>query len=475
MSLSRRAATSLFASTALAGLIASTAANAGSFGLHEQSVVGLGQAFAGMAAPGLGLSGMYWNPAIITSVPGINTEFNLIGIVPSSHLDNVTANTFVSTGPIGSAAGVPLAPVPGASAFMLSRGNGGDLAVNGLVPGSYGSYQLNNEVFIGLSVNAPYGFSTDLGRFAGNFDTITSRVYSVNFQPVIAYKVNEQLSVAVGMQIQWFRVSAFQDMFSLPPLSEFPVATHLDDWGVGFTLGATWKPFEGTALGIGYRSPVSNTLTGSQSFTGPALLAPGVTLAPGAYPASAKITLPDVLTVGLRQQINPQLAMSAGVEWTQWSRIGTVPVNLTTPFGSIAPGVFKFNYKDGWLFSLGADYKIDPNWTVRAGIGYEIAPTRDAFRSARLPDSNRLWLSAGLTYDFSSRLSLSASYAYLKWQSAPINVSQTYFVDGLSPTGFLTANYTATAHSDAHFVGVSVKYRWDEPPPVVGAPVIAKF
>src|SRR5215469_7734013 len=55
-------------------------ANAGAFGLHEQSTVGQGDAFAGVAAGGTP-SSMFWNPATITQAPGRALELNGTGIL----------------------------------------------------------------------------------------------------------------------------------------------------------------------------------------------------------------------------------------------------------------------------------------------------------------------------------------------------------------------------------------------------------
>ncbi|MQA67450.1 MAG: transporter, partial [Alphaproteobacteria bacterium] len=46
---------------------------AGGFAIREQSVYGQGASFAGIAAGGA-LSGMFWNPAVMTQFAGFNVE-----------------------------------------------------------------------------------------------------------------------------------------------------------------------------------------------------------------------------------------------------------------------------------------------------------------------------------------------------------------------------------------------------------------
>ena len=67
---------------ALGALLAATAAQAGGFGIREQSATAQGESFAGVAAGSGGLSSMFWNPATITMTPGIQTEAHGSVIIP---------------------------------------------------------------------------------------------------------------------------------------------------------------------------------------------------------------------------------------------------------------------------------------------------------------------------------------------------------------------------------------------------------
>ena len=62
----------LFASVAVgAVVVGSVTAQAGGFGIREQSAVGQGASFAGEGTPGMGLSAMFWNPAAVTQATGM--------------------------------------------------------------------------------------------------------------------------------------------------------------------------------------------------------------------------------------------------------------------------------------------------------------------------------------------------------------------------------------------------------------------
>ena len=136
----------LLACSGLAALIAVTGtANAGGFAIREQSAWGQGTSFAGVAAGGSS-SAMFWNPATMTQMPGIQSNSVLSGILPSS------ANSPTAAGPFNA---------------FLGLGGTGDTANDAMVPGSYFSWQFKPDMWLGLSVNSPFGLSVSFPNTSG--------------------------------------------------------------------------------------------------------------------------------------------------------------------------------------------------------------------------------------------------------------------------------------------------------------------
>jgi long-chain fatty acid transport protein len=70
----RRVKSILLACSAAGVVLAATAAaNAGGLAVREQSAYGQGSSYAGVAAGG-SLSSMFWNPATLTQVPGLQAS-----------------------------------------------------------------------------------------------------------------------------------------------------------------------------------------------------------------------------------------------------------------------------------------------------------------------------------------------------------------------------------------------------------------
>lgn len=429
----------ILSAVSMTALVTASSAFAGSFAIREQSATGQGMSFAGVAAGSAGVSSMFWNPATVTMKPGWNSEW---------HGTLVDANATIRPSP---------ATAAGIGAAGGSFASSGDLGDPALVPASYSSYQVNDRLWIGLTTGAPFGFRTKSDfAWAGQAYGRSAKVTSFSATPTIGYRVNDWLTLGLGLQVQYLAVNV-KRAAGISPLS--PSATlDGDDYGFGYTVGATITPFKGTDIGIGFRSSVHYELDGT--------LSPGQ---PGVViPVRASLNLPETLTVGLSQQIGPQWKLLAGLEWTNWSRLNRVAVKNQLN-GAPATGLM-FEYDDGWFASIGAEYAFSPNMTLRAGLGYEWSPISDRNRDVRIPDNDRLWASVGGTYKWSEKLSFDVGYTHIFVKDTPINLvpGNPNYVPGLP--------FVGAANPSIDIVSVALKYRWDDPVAApVRTPIVAKY
>ncbi|RFB80979.1 OmpP1/FadL family transporter [Methylovirgula sp. 4M-Z18] len=435
--------------------VAASSAQAGSFGLHEQGAAGTGVSYAGVAAGSAGLSSMFWNPATITDNPGLQSSISLSGIFPYASV-TPSAKTVSGLGPGASTAG-------------------SNVARDGYLPASYSSYQFNDSFWFGLATNTPFGLTTKGGpNWAGQLYGRTSKVRSEDFSPTIGWKINDMISVAVGLQIERFSVRLTQALGTTYGAPSVDLNGH--SWGVGATAGVTLKPFDGTEIGIGYRSQVKQDLKGSIKGFPFFLIGAPVGIADASV--KSNVTLPDEVTLGLRQRITNDFTALAGFDWTHWKLFNSFPVTIAnSQFASVPNGTtlttLGFRYNNSWLASIGGEYRWNDQLKLRAGLGYEKSPIDDAVRSVRLPDVDRLWTSIGASYAVNNKLSLDVSYAHaFKAGGAKINIGPG------NPAYLITFLPTFQGETKAHLdiVAVGLTYRWDDPKVVTGvAPKTAKY
>jgi len=468
---------SLLGSAATLGLALTGTAEAGAFAIREQSAYGQGMSFAGAAAGG-SLSSMFWNPATLSAVMGFQTESVYSGLFPTS---DVTVETF--TTPTGVT--LPLEAIaPGADRDQ------GDIGIDALVPSSYAGYRISDNVIVGVGLNGPFGLSTKYDydsvlREGGRYNPLlrnagiagTSEVFSLNVNPNVAWQVNQYLTLALGAQVQYIDVrltsvgltrtgapgGGLGFLVGLPGQNRFSFEG--DDIGLGLTAGIQVRPFEGTEIGLGYRSRIDHEIDAELcSYTTPEVCR-DVT--------GEEFDLPDMVSFGIRQRIGGAFTLAGTVEWTNWSRFETVNV---TGFSPLAPEIpFEFGYDDGWFASLGGEYQATEALAVRAGIGYEWSPLDEENRTFRLPDNDRLWLSAGATYAYNERFSFDLGYSAVIPEETDILAA---------PLGGPDANGSFSGESDAivHIVAGAVKVKLDGLPffgspaaEAVEAPIVAKY
>ena len=401
-------------------------ANAGGLAIREQSAYAQGSSFAGSAAGGY-LSAMFWNPATLTQMPGIQSEFSASAIFPYA-VNNV-----------------------GAGSTLAGYGGTGDTADDAFVPSAYLSWQLSQNLWLGMGINSPFGLAVSFPDvWAGrNYGGISNNLHTYNANPTIAYRINDLISVGVGVQVEYAKASLMSGIGSTPAFVSSLSGT---GWAYGFTAGITLTPTPDTTIGLGYRSALNQKIDGTLATSGPIVLF-------GTTNGSINTTLklPDIVSLGIRQRLGPQWTLLGTAEWSNWSRIGTS--NVVTGSGAQAtiggvPVMLPFQYKDGWFFSGGAEYQWDQRLTLRGGAGYEISPIADDVRIPLVPDNDRIWLSMGASYKVSRDLSLDLAYSHAWVKSTPINVvpGNPWF-DGISYVGDVSAHFD--------IFSVALRYRWD--------------
>jgi long-chain fatty acid transport protein len=422
--------------TAGALLVTTITAHAGGFAIREQSAVGQGASFAGVAAGGAP-SSSFWNPATITQTRGFafETDASLIAGY---------ANNSVST----------------ATLSALGFGGTGNVAQAAVVPSGYASYQLTNDLWAGVAFNAPFGLSESFpdsfaGRAYGNSNT---SLKTYNFNPMVAWRINDWISVGVGFQAQYAKVTYDVGIGPAPPL--IPQQTGIlngSGWGYGATAGATLTPGPNTQIGVGWRSAINQSISGTFLTTGTVPFVPpftGVTTTGG---VTTSLKLPDIVSLGVRQRLDQNWAVMATAEWTNWSRIGTSNILLKNGSQATLAGAaiaIPFQYRNGQFYSLGAEYIWTPATTLRAGVAYEISPIDDMVRIPALPDNDRVWISGGLSHKLTQAVTLDFAYSHAFVKSPTFNLSP----GSGNPTFNGVDTYIGTGSSHFDIFTVALRY-----------------
>jgi long-chain fatty acid transport protein len=393
-------------------------ASASGYALIDQNASGSGNAFAGAAAIAEDASTIFFNPAGMSYLP--NSQFVAAGqaIKPTASFNNNDSKTI---GPLGT-------PV------SMRGGNGGDPGSWAFLPNFYYAKAVTDSIHLGLGVNSPFGLETQYDNgWAGRYQALKSQLQTININPSVSFKANDRLSLGAGINIQYAdtTLSNALDVGTIcygkvnpatcgamgltPQNSDGNVSINGNDWGVGYNLGVIFRPIESTRIGIAYRSRISYTLRGNATFSNIA------TPLAGAFPNSvvtANFVVPDSVSSSLVHQLNNQWDILADATWTHWSLFKQLKVVETS-------GVVLNNQPENWQdtmrYSIGASYRYTEKLKFRVGSAYDQTPVKDAYRTARIPDNNRIWMSVGANYKLSSSNSFDAGYTHVFINNASIN------------------------------------------------------
>jgi long-chain fatty acid transport protein len=368
------------------GVLAALAgsAQAGGFAIREQSAEGLGSAFAGIAAGTDGLSGMFWNPATISqhNSQGYISESDFSGIIPESRAKN-------------------------GSGFAGSP-DSGNIGVNALVPSSYSVYGLTDELTVGMAITSPFGLTTNSRPWQGSLHGDDSDVMTMNFNPMVAYKPADWITLGAGVQGELMQVK----LTSQTPGGVTVFRAKADDIGIGFTAGILLQPSDKLDIGLGFRSSVKHGLGGHATLLPAAFIDGGV---------KADLKTPETVTLGIKYDLNDQVKLMGGVEWANWSRFKDLTITRNDTGAVLATTSEK--WRDSWFFSLGGEYAYSDALTLRAGAAYEKSPVPDATRTPRLPDNDRYWLSLGAGYKMNDWLTANLSYSHVFMKDGKVSLA----------------------------------------------------
>ena len=401
-------------------MCASTASAAG-FQLTEQSVAGMGRAHAGAGIVGDDVSAIHFNPAGMTLLHGLQTT---------------VAGTYVSLD-------IDYKGLNGA------RENGRDKPAS--IPAAFLSYQVNDSLWLGLAITSPYGMRIRYGSdWSENQRGISGSVTTVDINPNIAWKVNDNISIGGGVSALWTH-SKIKSGLPAKQTQALPAALgggSLDiplggqfeykgsDWMFTYNLGLMVSPTEDLRFGVSYRSSAHVTARGDYYIRGNAVMN-------GEGDGKGRLQTPETVYISATWKPIQKLRLSGLARWANWKKFENMRFsmdnlsNLHATQGAmdlaqsfppaLAQGAIgaiqsklgnvniENNWKAAWLFSLGADLDVTDQWTIRGGVALETDPIKQQnLRTALIPDTKRLWLTCGLSWKPTPKWQVDMAYGHIR-------------------------------------------------------------
>ncbi|PIE03116.1 MAG: hypothetical protein CSA81_04205 [Acidobacteria bacterium] len=403
----------------------------GGFGLFEHSTkaLGMGGAFVARAD---NATAIYFNPAGITQLEGLSWALTTSPIQPNVSLTDTGGNQYKVDSSLT------------------------------VIPSLYLTYQLSDQFWLGVGSYVPFGLATKMEEnWAGRYNSHNADASSLNLNLNLAYKVNDHLSLAFGLDAQMFDVTleqkilpsaivysqregimagllaqgmdavtaeyVFNTQFLAPSaeLKDINQEISGDKTCLGYNLALHYKPNDFVSMGVSYRSSVDYDIDGKAKYRDvtQGFIFPFESIFYDA-PGLAKIELPSFLYFGFAYFPNEKLCFEIDAWQSGWSTYDVLDVFIENGLQSVQ--TIK-NWDDVWMFRAGCEYVINDSWYATLGYLYDESPIPDEHMDFTLPASDRDVYSFGIGFT-KGNYCFEASYGYLKLQDRHVEARPSEFI-----------------------------------------------
>jgi long-chain fatty acid transport protein len=246
---------------------------------------------------------------------------------------------------------------------------------------------IDNQLSVGVSVFGNGGMNTDYGDGGiplfngGNGDNTGINLQQAFIVPTLAYKINNQHSIGIGLNIvaQGFKAWGL-DAFDNPFTSTSPgnVEDNETDWAWGMGVRVGWMGQITNMISVG---AYYSSRTWMQEFDE----------YKGLFAEKGDFDIPENFGIGIAIQATPDLTIAADIVRINYGEIDSIANGFDNFYncpalsrlfgnpgssssclgGSNGPG---FGWEDQTVFKIGVQYRVNPEWTVRGGWNYAEQP-----------------------------------------------------------------------------------------------------
>lgn len=387
---------------ALALMLGAGNALAAGFALYETSTRAVGLGGATLGAP-TGAETVYDNPAGMTALPGSSVKAGVAIIHPTMDIDVTT--------PAGKQRTTP-------SEKWFPP------------PFAYYTQQMGDDFWLGLGLHSPYGLGVKHDDdWPGRHNSVETQITAFDVTPTVAYKVNDRLSLAAGLQVMYFDIKMTRAIPNVPALLEIEG----DSFGYGGIAALSFRLLDDLTLGLVYRSEVKQEVEGDAS------------VGPHSFDAEGDITLPASYSIGLNYTGIDRWNLGAVATYTGWSSYDELTMRFKMPnlLGLSSASSIK-DWDDVWRFGLGAEYQMNERLALQAGYVFDCDPITSAHSDYLLPPGDRHIVSLGANYALGNDWSLGVALAFLKVRDVTLEPRP---AEGICPTKFTNGDTHIAAFS----------------------------
>lgn len=274
-------------------------------------------------------------------------------------------------------------------------------------------FKKNSPITLGFGLYNPFGSRVQWeDDWKGQFLLREISLKTFFYQPTVSYKVSEKLGIGFGY------VFANGD-FSLR--KGIPIQDSLGNYGEaslsgkasgqGFNAGIFYQMNKQFSVGLNFRSSVKvKVASGTADFTS----ANSVNQYFQDSTFNTQLNLPFMSGIGLGYQPNDKMKLALDINYVGWKSYDSLLIDFAKNSDKLADVASPRLYKNTFIFRAGLQYQITQLFTIRAGAYYDQSPVQDGYLTPETPDSDKIGISTGFTFNPTKRIYIDASFLYVE-------------------------------------------------------------
>lgn len=311
------------------------------------------------------------------------------------------------------------------------------------LPNFYVSYQLTDNIGLGLSINSPFNYEITWPQTSEVEHLVyilrNLEIRSLAVSPAAAVRLSRNFSLGVGVSFYSCRLNG---QYHYPYDTDVLVALltngqvmdtpdtlfdlrNFKASSISFFTGLQWKITPGVSFGVTYRRgrPLtfdSGTVNAWEPEIPNAYASANLAeLFPDSPEQSAVVSFStvDQLSAGIALYIGDSLEIEFDLSWVFWSQMDTFDIDYAknTSFRSFWSGYFDIesspDFSNAVSLQLGGEYRLSPAFDLRFGVFRHCTPVTASDLSPSFPFGRSLGFSLGVGYH-TRRFTIDAAYVY---------------------------------------------------------------
>ena len=281
----------------------------------------------------------------------------------------------------------------------------------------YAAYKPTSHLSVGIAVNAPYGnrlaWQDDAGTdWQGRYLIKDLSFKALTYQPTVSYRFNDFIGIGAGFVFATGTVDLNRSIPLQGANGDGSMHVKGSTSNFGYNAGVMIHPDKGWSIGIDYRSKIEMKVKGADAtFEVPQSLSTS-------FPnnkVDVMLPLPANLDLGASYEFgkNKQWMIGMNLCYVFWGTYDSLVFDFQTKTALVGRTATPSLYEDRLIERVGAQYRVNKMFTVRAGGYYDPSPVKTNYLNPQTPSLDEIGLTCGFSVFPTKGLSIDVSFLYL--------------------------------------------------------------